>query len=203
MNTRRLNLGDFCKRIAVVASAVISLPSLLLSQSQSKRSNILFIMTDDHAFQALSCYGSRINQTPNLDRIANEGMRFNRSFCTNSICAPSRAVLLTGKYSHINGQIDNIVTFDGSQETFPQLLQQAGYQTAVIGKWHLKSDPTGFEYWKYQRYIKDYLRCVASVDENVGRVLDYKVKRHYGIRTERYKLIHFYYDIDAWEFFSC
>ncbi len=140
-NTRR----DFFKKILLVISALILLPSFLLSQPQ--RPNILFIMTDDHAFQALSCYGSRINQTPNLDRIANEGMRFNRSFCTNSICAPSRAVLLTGKYSHVNGQIDNIVTFDGSQETFPKLLQQAGYQTAVIGKWHLKSDPTGFDYW--------------------------------------------------------
>jgi len=135
------------KKIVFAFSALILLPSLLPSQTQSKRPNILFIMTDDHAFQALSCYGSRINQTPNLDRIANEGMRFNRSFCTNSICAPSRAVLLTGKYSHVNGQIDNIVTFDGSQETFPKLLQRAGYQTAIIGKWHLKSDPTGFDYW--------------------------------------------------------
>lgn len=88
-------------------------------------------MTDDHAVQAVSAYGSRINQTPNLDRIASEGMRFNRSFYTNSICAPSRAVLLTGKYSHLNGQIDNEVTFDGSQETFPKLLQAAGYQTAM------------------------------------------------------------------------
>ena len=119
------------QEIILVASTLI-FSSLLLSQPQ--RPNILFIMTDDHAFQAISSYGSCINQTPNLDRIANEGMRFNRSFCTNSICAPSRAVLLTGKYSHVNGQIDNIVTFDGSQETFPKLLQRAGYQTAVIGK---------------------------------------------------------------------
>jgi arylsulfatase A-like enzyme len=397
-------------------------------------------MTDDHAAHAISCYGSKINQTPNLDRLATEGMRFNNCFCTNSICAPSRAVILTGKYSHLNGVIDNAVTFNGSQQTFPKLLQRAGYETAIIGKWHLKSDPTGFDYWnilpgqgvyynpamiemgqrkkytgyvtdiitdlclkwlkersgdkpfclmyhhkaphrewepdekharmyedveipvpetfdddyktrcaaaqqqemtierhlnrqdlkmdppeglagqelkkwKYQRYIKDYLRCVASVDDNIGRLLDYldacgltentivvyasdqgfylgdhgwfdkrfmyehslrmpllvrypkqikpgsinnaivlnldfaptfldfagvtppndmqgrslrpllkgsapqnwrtsmyyhyyeypavhMVKRHYGVRTRRYKLIHFYYDIDAWELYD-
>jgi arylsulfatase A-like enzyme len=409
-------------------------------KSERKPPNIIFIMTDDHASHALSCYGSKINKTPNLDRIAKEGMRFTNCFCTNSICAPSRAVILTGKYSHLNGVIDNAVEFDGSQQTFPKLLQKAGYETAIIGKWHLKTDPTGFDYWnilsgqgiyhnpaliemgqrkkhtgyvtdiitdlclkwlkerssdkpfclmyhhkaphrewepddkhakmyedidiplpetfnddyktrcaaarqqemtieyhlnekdlkmkppeglagqelkkwKYQRYIKDYLRCVASVDDNVGRLLDYldssglaentivfytsdqgfylgdhgwfdkrfmyeeslrmpllvrypkeikagsinndivlnldfaptfldlagvavpgdmqghslrpilhrntpknwrdsmyyhyyeypavhSVKRHYGVRTKRYKLIHFYYDIDAWELYD-
>ncbi len=147
MHTRSNGCRDFFKKTVFVASALILLPSFLLSQDKPQRPNILFIMTDDHAVQAVSAYGSRINQTPNLDRIASEGMRFNRSFCTNSICAPSRAVLLTGKYSHLNGQIDNEVTFDGSQETFPKLLRAAGYQTAMIGKWHLKSDPTGFDYW--------------------------------------------------------
>ena len=266
------------------------------------RPNILFIMSDDHASHAMSCYGSRINQTPNLDRISREGMRFDNCFCTNSICGPSRATILTGTYNHINGMTTLATKMDGRQITFPKLLQKAGYQTAMIGKWHLGHggihDPTGFDYWnvlpgqglyhnpkmiemgnekvhegyvtdiitdlsldwlkscaknrpfllmyhhkaphrewepdekhaqmyenidipepetfwddysnrasaakeakmrvdrdmnlkdlkvptpegltpeeekkwKYQRYIKDYLRCVASIDDNVGRVLDY------------------------------
>jgi len=265
------------------------------------RPNILFIMTDDHAAHALSCYGSRINTTPNLDRIANEGMRFNNCFCTNSLCEPSRAAILTGTYNHVNGVTTIGAHIDNRQENVAKVLQRNGYQTAVIGKWHLGQGPahwpTGFDewnilqgqgpyfdpemvrngeklqytgyttdiitdlsldwlkqrdedkpfflmyqhkaphrpwdpddkhadlyedidipvpetfdddyagrvaagqakmtvaehltdrdlkqpvpegltpaaekHWKYQRYIKDYLRCVASVDDNVGRVLDY------------------------------
>ena len=109
--------------------------------------NILFIFTDDHAYQAISAYGSMINHTPNIDRIAREGIRFDRALVTNSICAPSRAVILTGKYSHLNGVLDNRLRFDGSQQTFPKLLQAAGYQTAIFGKWHLKTAPTGFDAW--------------------------------------------------------
>ncbi len=110
------------------------------------RPNILFIMSDDHAAHALSAYGSKINNTPNLDRLAKEGMRFNNCFAVNSICAPSRAAILTGKYSHVNG-VTVFNRFDGSQWTVAKALQSAGYQTAMIGKWHLTSDPTGFDYW--------------------------------------------------------
>jgi arylsulfatase A-like enzyme len=112
------------------------------------RPNVLFVFSDDHAVTAVSAYGSRINRTPNLDRIANEGMLFRNAFVTNAICAPSRAVILTGKYSHLNGQLTNEETFDGSQQTFPKLLRAAGYQTALFGKWHLGSEPTGFDRWE-------------------------------------------------------
>ena len=120
------------------------------------RPNIIYIMTDDHATQMMSAYGSTRAATPNLDRIAREGMLFRNAFCTNSLCAPSRATLLTGLYSHKNGQLSNQETFDGSQSTFPKLLQQAGYQTALVGKWHLRSEPTGFDYWNILPGQGDY-----------------------------------------------
>ncbi|WP_300853309.1 sulfatase-like hydrolase/transferase, partial [uncultured Rikenella sp.] len=112
--------------------------------------NIIYIMTDDHSFQTISCYDGRYNRTPNLDRLAREGVRFGNSFVTNSISGPSRAVLVTGKHSHKNGFLKNEggQPFDGSQQTFPKLLQQNGYQTALIGKWHLFSTPTGFDHWE-------------------------------------------------------
>ncbi len=269
--------------------------------SRPKRPNILFIMSDDHAAHAISAYKSHINVTPNIDRIADGGMRFDQCFCTNSICTPSRATILTGLSNHENGVRTLADRLDGRMLNFPQLLRAVGYQTAIIGKWHLGQgrawDPTGFDYWnvlpdqgeyfnppmnekgttrvypgyatdiitdlsldwlehrdpnrpfllmchhkaphrpwlpddkhrhlyedvdiplpdtfdddyasrpaaeaahmridrdlkpgdlkasvpeglspsqekqwKYQRYIKDYLRCVASIDDNVGRVLDY------------------------------
>jgi arylsulfatase A-like enzyme len=116
-----------------------------------KRPNILFIMTDDHAAHAMSCYGSRINRTPHLDRIADGGMRFDHCYCTNSICTPSRAAILTGTYNHVNGATTLATPLDNRIETFPGLLQQAGYQTALFGKWHLgqgpRHCPAGFDDW--------------------------------------------------------
>ncbi|NYJ27936.1 sulfatase [Allomuricauda sp. ARW1Y1] len=112
--------------------------------------NIIFIMSDDHAEQAISAYGhplGKLAPTPNIDRIAKEGALFRNNFCTNSICGPSRAVVLTGKFSHVNGFRMNGNRFNGDQQTFPKLLQKAGYRTAVIGKWHLHGLPQGFDHW--------------------------------------------------------
>lgn len=116
--------------------------------ADSARPNILVIISDDHGSQAISAYGSKLNQTPNLDRLAKEGMLFRNCLVTNSLCGPSRAAILTGKYSHRNGFYSNSGDrFDGRQMTFPKVLKEAGYQTAIVGKWHLESDPTGFDYW--------------------------------------------------------
>ncbi len=142
--------------------------------------NIIFIMSDDHAYQAISAYGDRlaaVAPTPNIDRIAKDGMRFDRCLVTNSISGPCRATILTGKYSHMNGFLQNEATpFDGSQQTFPKLLQAAGYQTALIGKWHLDSDPTGFNHWDIlpaqgHYYNPDFINASGKYQEQ-GYVTD-------------------------------
>ena len=142
-------LSRVARTVSAVVLTTIAIPMLDgAAVEAADRPNILFIFSDDHAAQALSCYGSNRNETPNLDRIAKEGLLFENCFCTNSICGPSRAVIQTGKHSHLNGFIRNGNRFDGSQQTFPKLLKNNGYQTAVIGKWHLGThqDPQGYDY---------------------------------------------------------
>jgi arylsulfatase A-like enzyme len=142
-------------KYAGITTASLSLSSCVSSEQTSKqttrpdRPNILFIFSDDHAFQAISAYGGRLAKvapTKNIDRIAKEGMIFQKCYVTNSICAPCRAVIQTGKHSHLNGVLDNKMKFDGTQQTFPKILRKSGYQTAIVGKWHLKSLPVGFDY---------------------------------------------------------
>ncbi len=140
----------FSKSIALltIGTGIVSCGT---REAESGPPNIMFIMTDDHTQQALHAYGHGLLDTvlfPNMDRLAKEGAIFRQSFVTNSICAPSRAVMLTGKYSHINGKIDNSVPYDWDQQNYPMLLQQAGYQTALIGKIHLAGTPQGYDYYK-------------------------------------------------------
>ncbi|NLY25429.1 MAG: sulfatase [Bacteroidales bacterium] len=143
MNTFSLKLIYPLTGAALLASCGKNKPA-----EPARPLNIVYIMTDDHTRQMMSCYDDRHVETPNLDRIAEKGVRFTNAYVANSISAPSRACLLTGKHSHKNGKIDNRSPFDGSQQTVQQLLKEAGYQTAMIGKWHLDSQPTNFDHWE-------------------------------------------------------
>jgi len=140
-------------------------------RDQARRPNIVFVFSDDHACHAIGAYArdaampfgswlAGVDTTPNIDALAERGMRFRRSYCTNAICGPSRAVILTGKHSHLNGFMDNGDRFDGDQWTFPKALQGAGYRTAMIGKWHLGSDPQGFDHWEVLPGQGDYYNPV-------------------------------------------
>ena len=155
MEINGVRFGSRTGRLSL-RSAVIVLPALLwilclpavtaAQTASAARPNIIYIMSDDHAAHAISAYASKVNKTPGIDRLAQEGMRFDNVFATNSICTPSRATILTGKYSHING-VPVFNRFDGSQPTVAKYLQAGGYHTGMFGKWHLGSDPTGFDEW--------------------------------------------------------
>ncbi|HLB72584.1 MAG TPA: sulfatase-like hydrolase/transferase, partial [Sedimentisphaerales bacterium] len=150
MNVTNTSRRRFLKAIAAGAAALALPRSISLARRATGRPNILFIMADDHAVNAISCYGSRLGtiaKTPNIDRIAAEGARLVNCLCTNSICAPSRATILTGQYSHVNGVYTLADQLDPERQNIAKILRAAGYQTALFGKWHLKSDPAGFDHW--------------------------------------------------------
>jgi arylsulfatase A-like enzyme len=156
----------------VGASIVVALSLLAAAPAFAQRPNIVFIMSDDHAAHAISAYGSRVNQTPNLDRLGREGALLRNVFVTNSICTPSRAAILTGQYSHLNG-VTMFNRFDSSRMTVARLLQQGGYHTGMIGKWHLGSDPVGFDTWEILpgqgAYMDPLLYTAAGEKTYTGR----------------------------------
>ena len=178
-------------RVFLGAVCAVSLAQPLLAKDAAKtesRPNIVFLFSDDHAVRAISAYANAVNKTPNIDRIAEQGALFVRNYCANSICSPSRACVLTGKHSHLNG-VTRWQKFNGGQFTFPKALQKAGYATGMFGKWHLTSDPTGFDEWMVfpaqgHYYNPDYRTPKGNkriegycVDITTGLALDF-LKRH-------------------------
>jgi len=166
----RVTANSFIAALCLIASTPLV---------AAERPNIVFIMSDDHAVKAVSAYGNAIMQTPNIDRLAREGMRFDRAYVGNAICGPSRATMLTGMHSHGNGFYSNEWSgpFDGNQQTLSKLLKAGGYQTAVVGKWHLYSDPVGFDHWEVitnafeqGTYFLPHFRSPAGVEEATGYV---------------------------------
>jgi len=154
-NSPHLSTSFFIK--ALLLCLFVNPAAFAQIPKKDQRPNIVIIVSDDHAYQAISAYGGGLMQTPNIDRIAKEGARFNKAYVTNSICGPSRAVILTGKYSHKNGFRDNESSvFNGDQDSFIKQLGKNGYQTAWIGKWHLQSNPVGFDYWQILPDQGDY-----------------------------------------------
>lgn len=176
-------------KVALMAPAALSLAGCQLPVQEEQKPNIIFMMSDDHAYQAISAYGGKLIQTPNIDQLAEEGIRFDQAFVTNSISSPSRAVCLTGKHSHLNGVRDNYAVFDSTQQTYPKLLQEAGYETAVVGKWHLKSQPTGFDFWKVLPDQGDYyhpeFRTKDGIVKEQGYVTDVVTEEAIGWLEER------------------
>lgn len=176
---------EFCSAVAslrcLMSCLVLSLLGSGVVLAETTRPNIVFIMSDDHAVKAVSAYGDSLVATPNIDRIAAAGIRFDRAYVGNAICGPSRATALTGMHSHGNGFYSNEWSgpFDGEQQTLPSLLQAGGYQTAVIGKWHLYSDPVGFDHWEVidnqfeqGTYYNPVFRHAAGKEETTGYVAD-------------------------------
>lgn len=170
-----------CMQRITGVSAALVIACCSVAASAGERPNIVFIFSDDHAVRAVSAYGDSLVETPNIDRIAASGVRFDRAYVGNAICGPSRATLLTGMHSHANGFYSNEWSgpFDGEQQTLSNLLQGAGYQTAVIGKWHLYSDPVGFDHWEVidnvfeqGSYYNPTFRSPAGVEETTGYVAD-------------------------------
>jgi arylsulfatase A-like enzyme len=166
------------RRLVWVFSCVVLLAAAAPAQRAlaGSRPNILFVFSDDHACQAISAYGSTLLETPHIDRIAREGALFRRNFCGNALCGPSRATVLTGQHSHANGFMRNGNVFDPARQTFVRLLRSVGYQTAVVGKWHLESEPQGFDYWEVlpgqgQYHNPDFLTPAGRV-RHAGHATD-------------------------------